>query len=118
MPTTTYEMVGFIVFWLVSVPFLSIRPERFKTPFFISSGGCSIAMLAMMIWSLSTAKGVGPIFYRRENVPAKTRWSVSWLMMVGLNQAIGQKAAGMTNESDFPRYANGKIGFVFGVVSV
>jgi NCS1 family nucleobase:cation symporter-1 len=118
MPTTTYEMVGFIIFWLVSVPFLFIRPERFKKPFFISSVGCGIAILAMMIWALSTAKGVGPIFYQGENVPAKTRWSVSWLMMAGLNQAIGQKAAGMTNESDFSRYANGKIGFVFGVVSV
>lgn len=118
MPTTTYEMVGFTVFWLVSVPFLFIRPERFKKPFFISSVGCGIAMLAMMIWSLSTAKGVGPIFYQGEDVPAKSRWSVSWLMMAGLNQAIGQKAAGMANESDFSRYANGKVGFVFGVVSV
>lgn len=111
-------MVGFIIFWVVSVPFLFIRPERFKKPFFISSVGCGIAMLAMMIWALSTAKGVGPIFYQGQDVPAKSRWSVSWLMMAGLNQAIGQKAAGMTNESDFSRYANGKIGFVFGVVSV
>jgi len=118
MPTTTYEMVGFIIFWVVSVPFLFIRPERFKKPFFISSVGCGIAMLAMMIWALSTAKGVGPIFYKGENVPAKSRFRVSWLMMAGLNQAIGQKAAGMANESDFSRYANGKIGFVFGVVSV
>ena len=71
-----------------------------------------------MVWSLSKAKGVGPIFYKGEDVPAKSRWSVSWLMMAGLNQSIGQKAAGMTNESDFSRYANSKIGFVFGVVSV
>jgi NCS1 family nucleobase:cation symporter-1 len=111
-------MVGFIIFWVVSVPFLFIRPERFKKPFFISSVGCGIAMLAMMVWSLSKAKGVGPIFYKGEDVPAKSRWSVSWLMMAGLNQAIGQKAAGMTNESDFSRYANSKSGFVFGVVSV
>lgn len=75
-------------------------------------------MLAMMIWSLAAAGGVGPIFYRDEVVPATSRWSVSWLMMAGLNQAIGQKAAGMANESDFSRYANGKIGFVVGVVSV
>lgn len=118
MPTTTHEMVGFIVFWVVSVPFLFIRPERFKKPFFISSVGCGLAMLAMMIWSLAVAKGVGPVFYQGENVPSTSRWGVSWIMMAGLNQAIGQKAAGMANESDFSRYANGKIGFVVGVVSV
>lgn len=118
MPTNTHEMVGFTIFWLVSVPFLFIRPERFKKPFFISSVGCGIAMLSMMIWSLAVAKGVGPVFYQGENVPESSRWGVSWIMMAALNQAIGQKAAGMANESDFSRYANGKVGFVIGIVSV
>lgn len=111
-------MVGFIVFWTVSFPFLFIRPERFKKPFFISSLGCGIAMICMMIWSLSVAKGVGTVFYQSQKVPSTSRWSVSWLMMAGLNQAIGQKAAGMTNESDFSRYANSKLAFVLGTCSV
>lgn len=118
MPTTTYEMVGFIIFWVVSFPFLFIRPERFKKPFFISSVGCGVAMIAMMIWSLAVAKGVGPVFYQGENVPATSRWSVSWMMMAGLNQAIGQKAAGMTNESDFSRYSQSFWAFVSGTVAV
>ncbi|KAH8842798.1 hypothetical protein MCOR27_006624 [Pyricularia oryzae] len=117
-PATTSEMVGFTVFWLVSVPFLFIRPERFKKPFFFSSLGCGVGMLAMMIWSLSVAKGVGPVFYKGETVSATSRWSVSWLMMAGLNQAIGQKAAGMVNESDFSRYSNSTVGFICGIVSV
>lgn len=118
MPTTTYEMVAFVVFWVVSFPFLFIRPERFKKPFFFSSVGCGIGMLAMMIWSLAVAKGVGPVFYQGQQVPASSRWSVSWLMMAGLNQAIGQKAAGMANESDFSRYGKSKMAFVIGTVSV
>ncbi|CAH0023613.1 unnamed protein product [Clonostachys rhizophaga] len=118
VPTTTSEMVGFTVFWLISVPFLFIRPERFKKPFFISSVGCGVAMLAMMIWSLAVAKGVGPVFYKGENVSSTSRWSVSWLMMAGLNQAIGQKVAGMANESDFSRYSKDHMAFVVGTVSV
>ncbi|KAH7024449.1 uracil permease [Microdochium trichocladiopsis] len=118
MPTTTPEMVGFIIFWVVSLPFLFVRPERYKKPFFISSLGCGIAMFCMMIWSLSVAKGVGPVFYKGEAVPASSRWSVSWLIMAGLNQAIGQKVAGITNESDFSRYGHGYRGFVIGTVSV
>lgn len=39
-------------------------------------------------------------------------------MMAGLNQAIGQKAAGMANESDFSRYANSHWAFVLGTCSV
>ncbi|SPO05583.1 related to uracil permease [Cephalotrichum gorgonifer] len=118
VPTTTSQMAGFIVFWVVSFPFLFIRPERYKKPFFISSVGCGIAMLAMLIWSLSVAKGVGPVFYQGQDVPSTSRWSISWLMMAGLNQAIGQKAAGITNESDFSRYSSNHRAFVIGTVSV
>lgn len=39
-------------------------------------------------------------------------------MMAGLNQAIGGKVAGMTNESDFSRYANSYSAFVLGTVSI
>lgn len=67
-------MVGFTIFWAVSVPFLFIRPERFKKPFFVSSLGCGAAMLAMMIWALSVAGGVGPVFYKGQDVPSTSRW--------------------------------------------
>jgi cytosine/uracil/thiamine/allantoin permease len=36
----------------------------------------------------------------------------------GINQAIGQKAAGMTNSSDFSRYAKKKSDYIIGTVVV
>ncbi|KAK8081654.1 uracil permease [Apiospora saccharicola] len=117
-PTTTYELVGFIVFWTISIPFLFIRPERFKKPFFVSSVACGLGMLGMVIWSLAVARGVGPVFSQGEKVSASSRWSTSWLMMAGINQAIGQKAAGMTNSSDFSRYARKRSDYLVGTISV
>lgn len=75
-------------------------------------------MVALLIWSLTVAKGVGPIFYQGQSVSSGSRWSVSWLLMAGINQAIGQKAAGMTNSSDFSRYAKNKRDYIIGTVSV
>ncbi|TDZ18963.1 Transporter aclS [Colletotrichum orbiculare MAFF 240422] len=117
-PTTTSEMVGFVVFWTISVPFLFIRPERFKKPFLVSSVACGLGMTAMLVWSLAVARGVGPIFHQGQDVASGSRWGVSWLMMAGVNQAIGGKVAGMTNSSDFSRYAKDKRGYVVGTVSV
>ncbi|KAI0155974.1 permease for cytosine/purines, uracil, thiamine, allantoin-domain-containing protein [Pestalotiopsis sp. NC0098] len=117
-PTTTYELIGFMVFWCISVPFLFIRPEKFKKPFFVSSVACGLAMVALMIWSLSVAKGVGPMFYQGQTVSSSSKWSVSWLMLSGINQAIGGKAAGMTNSSDFSRYAARKRDYIYGTLSV
>ncbi|KAF3013045.1 hypothetical protein E8E14_009756 [Neopestalotiopsis sp. 37M] len=117
-PTTTYELIGFMVFWCISVPFLFIRPEKFKKPFFVSSVACGLAMVALMIWSLSVAKGVGPMFYQGETVSSSSKWNVSWLMLAGINQAIGGKSAGMTNSSDFSRYATRKRDYIYGTLSV
>jgi len=70
-----------------------------------------------VIWSLAVAKGVGPVFTKGSDVPSTSRWNTSWLILAGINQAIGQKAAGMTNGSDFSRYAKSKKGYVIGTIS-
>ena len=117
IPTTTYEMIGFTVFWIISVPFLFIRPEHFKRPFQFISIYCGLGMLCMMIWSLSVARGVGPIFSKGQTVKDGSQFNTSWLMMAGINQAIGQNAAGMTNSSDFSRYAKKSSHYLIGTIS-
>ncbi|KAI7782198.1 Allantoin permease [Diaporthe eres] len=113
--TTGYEFVGFVVFWVVSTPFLFIRPEKFKWPFRVTSVYCGIGMLCMMTWALATAKGVGPLMTQGQNVPGGWRNS-SWLMMAGINQMLGGIAAGITNSSDFGRYAKGPKHYVGGTI--
>lgn len=110
---TGYQFVGFVVFWALSTPFLLIRPERFKWPFRVTSVYCGVGMLAMMTWALATARGVGPLMTQGQNVPRGWRNS-SWLMMAGINQMVGGVAAGITNSSDFGRYAKGPKHYVGG----
>ncbi|KAF8855370.1 hypothetical protein BDZ45DRAFT_505350 [Acephala macrosclerotiorum] len=60
--TTTVQSLSFVLFWIISLPLLWIRPKWFKIPFQIIGIYCSTCMICMMIWSLSIAKGVGPVF--------------------------------------------------------
>ncbi|KAH8196868.1 hypothetical protein TruAng_008950 [Truncatella angustata] len=117
MPTNGPEFVGFVIFWVVSVPFLWIKPENFRIPFLVTSIYCGIAMFAMMVWALATAKGVGPLLYTGASVPATSRWNDSWLILASINQVIGGIAAGITNGSDFSRYAKGWKSYVIGAVT-
>lgn len=61
-------------------------------------------MLCMMIWALSQARGVGPLWSTGEDL-SSARFNASWHIMAGINQMIGGIAAGITNGSDFSRYA-------------
>ncbi|KAJ7462167.1 permease for cytosine/purines, uracil, thiamine, allantoin-domain-containing protein [Mycena latifolia] len=111
----TTDMIGFLLFWLFSIPFLMVPPEKFRLPFQIISVYCSLSMLCMLIWSLSVAKGVGPVFHKGE--VQSSSWSTAWLMMRCINSTIGGKAAGMTNGSDYSRYGRRPRDFVLGTIS-
>lgn len=115
-PTTTEQFVGFVVFWFLSTPFLWLRPEKFKIPFLIVCIWCGIGMVAWMIWALATAKGVGPLWSSGQALPSGSTWSTSWLIMSGINQSIGGLAAGITNGSDFSRYARGRRHYIIGTI--
>jgi NCS1 family nucleobase:cation symporter-1 len=117
MPTTTYEFVGFVVFWFLSAPFLWLRPEKFKIPFLIICAWCGIGMLVWMIWALVTAGGVGPLWNQPNTIPKGSPWNSSWIMMAAINQTVGGIAAGITNGSDFSRYAKRPRSWVIGTVS-
>ncbi|KAH9873714.1 hypothetical protein IAQ61_004340 [Plenodomus lingam] len=116
MPTTTDQFLGFVIFWIISTPFLWLRPERFKIPFLILVIWCGTGMLAWMIWALAVAKGVGPLWNSGQNVPAGSPFGTSWLILAGINQSIGGLAAGITNGSDFSRYARARRHYVIGTI--
>jgi NCS1 family nucleobase:cation symporter-1 len=116
MPTTTYQSVSFVLFWVLSVPFLFVRPERFRLSLLVTSVYCGLGMLCMMIWSLSVAKGVGPFWTTGQNIPETSSWNLHWLEMKGINQIIGDIAAGITNGSDFSRYARSSKSYVLGTI--
>ncbi|KAF2831321.1 hypothetical protein CC86DRAFT_137727 [Ophiobolus disseminans] len=117
MPATTDQFVGFVVFWFLSTPFLWLRPENFKIPFIVVCVWCGTGMMCWMIWGLSVAGGVGPLWSSGQQVPATSLFSTSWLIMAGINQGIGGLAAGITNGSDFSRYAKGRRHYVIGTIS-
>ena len=46
-PTTTPQFLGFFLFWLFSLQFLLVRPEKFKIPFQIICAWCALNMISM-----------------------------------------------------------------------
>ncbi|CAN9315255.1 unnamed protein product [Alternaria alternata] len=116
-PATTDQFVGFVVFWFLSTPFLWLRPEKFKIPFLVVCIWCGVGMLAWMIWAVVTAKGVGPLWNAGQTIPSGSPWGTSWLIMAGINQTIGGLAAGITNGSDFSRYARSRRHYIHGTIA-
>jgi hypothetical protein len=60
MYTTTSEFVGFIVFWVLTLPLLWIPPEKFRRPFQFISIYTGIALLSICEWYIQPVSSSGP----------------------------------------------------------
>ncbi|KAL4935176.1 hypothetical protein BDV06DRAFT_234578 [Aspergillus oleicola] len=125
--TTTAEFVCYIIFCVVSLPALWIRPHRIQSFFYISSAITLVFFLVVLIWALTTMgpDGFGDTLSNTASIPATGGPdSTAWLMLYGMMSTIGSIAAGILNQNDYsrlatrPRDAIGGQMFAFPIYSV
>ncbi|KAL4972736.1 permease for cytosine/purines, uracil, thiamine, allantoin-domain-containing protein [Aspergillus desertorum] len=106
--TTTAEFVCYIIFCVISLPALWIRPHRIQSFFYISSAITIVFFLVVLIWALATTghDGFGDTLSSASSIPATGGPnSTAWLMLYGMMSTIGSIAAGILNQNDYSRLA-------------
>lgn len=104
----TSTIVAFVLFTLVQLPLVYLRPERYRKPFFIVSVLVCITCVAFLIWAMVVAGGAGALVSDASSVAGVKAVHGSdyhWAMMYGVTTTLGSICAGMLNQSDFTRYA-------------
>lgn len=103
---TTAQFVGYIIFCLISLPLLLIRPHRLEKFFYFASSITLVFFVVLLIWALSTmgSDGFGDTLSSTSTIPAiGGPYSTAWLMVSGIMSTIGSIAAGILNQNDFAR---------------
>lgn len=104
----TKDFIGFIVYWLISLPILAIKPERYRIPAVISSICVTTGVIALLIWMLAREGGGGPLIYETTKtigVPRLEGAPLVWAMIKSITAGIGGWAGACLYSSDFARYA-------------
>ncbi|KAL2815630.1 permease for cytosine/purines, uracil, thiamine, allantoin-domain-containing protein [Aspergillus cavernicola] len=99
---TTQGMVGFLLFWLLQIPFLLIHPNKLRWLFLFKSIVVPAAWVAMLVWAFVATSNGGDLFSQRSQL---TGPSYSWAMMSSLTAVIGNYATLSVNQADFSRYS-------------
>ncbi|KAK4628683.1 Transporter aclS [Fulvia fulva] len=106
------QFIGWVLFNVLIIPLLYIRPEKLQWVVLGMNIVTAITLLSIVIWVLSAAGGGGPLLTQ----PAETTTSseLGWAIVHGVTTVIGGIAVGLTNQMDYSRFARRPGDQVFG----
>nr|XP_036579909.1 ncs1 nucleoside transporter family protein [Colletotrichum truncatum]KAF6787665.1 ncs1 nucleoside transporter family protein [Colletotrichum truncatum] len=105
---TTAQFVSYIIFCIISLPVLWIRPHRLEKFFRFACSITFVFFTVLLIWALATMgpSGFGNTITSGSALPnTGGPKSVAWLMVYGIVSTIGSIAAGILNQNDYSRFA-------------
>ncbi|CAG8334741.1 unnamed protein product [Penicillium nalgiovense] len=100
---TTAGMVGYLIFWLIQVPFLCMHPNKLRWLFTVKSVLVPIAWIAILIWSFVTVQGGGEVFAKQAPTVSGSKYS--WLFLANMTSVLGNYSTLSVNMCDFTRYS-------------
>lgn len=103
LPMTLKQFIGFIIYHVVSIPFLYIPPEKLHHPFKVITVISFFAVFGTAIGSMVHAHGAGELLHSASTIESGADLGMAW--MHGINIVINNFAVGLANQPDFSRFA-------------
>ncbi|KAM5530588.1 hypothetical protein V8D89_015747 [Ganoderma adspersum] len=105
----TNDLIGILVFAVISIPLMVVPPEYYRKPFLFGSIIMTVATFAIFIWALAKEGGGGPLLTHPSQFsgvqPLTGSTELGWAMAYGISSTIGSISAGILNQSDYTRFA-------------
>ncbi|KAJ9317377.1 hypothetical protein DTO271D3_2198 [Paecilomyces variotii] len=98
----TRDLIGFLIFQVISFPLMLIRPEKSKNPVAVSNIIAFCVLAGIAIWG-GKEGGVGPLLHQGQKDLSSSERAWAWLY--GITSVIGSLCAGIMNQSDYSRFA-------------
>ncbi|OJA19827.1 hypothetical protein AZE42_11397 [Rhizopogon vesiculosus] len=96
--TNTRDFMCFIIFWIISLPFIWPPVHTIRHFFTFKTIITPIACVIFMIWCIVKAKGVGPIIHQPGTLHGS---ELAWNMISGAGICISSLITLTTNSPDF-----------------
>ncbi|GAD97363.1 hypothetical protein NECHADRAFT_54865 [Paecilomyces variotii No. 5] len=98
----TRDLIGFLIFQVISFPLMLIRPEKSKNPVAVSNIIAFCVLVGIAIWG-GKEGGTGPLLHQGQKDLSSSERAWAWLY--GITSVIGSLCAGIMNQSDYSRFA-------------
>ena len=98
---TTAQFLGYIIFMVISMPLLYIRPHKLQPLFYVSASIVMVFIVVLLIWSMAT---MGPQGFGKTITMSGGHTS-GWTIAFGIGSTIGAISSNLLNQNDYARFA-------------
>lgn len=101
---TVAQFVGFMIFWIIQLPFLLLKPARLKYLLYVSAGGGFLVQLILVSWACGTKgpEGFGSVLSRQNAVHGS---KLGWMFLYGVSTTVSSIISGVLSICDYTRFA-------------
>jgi NCS1 family nucleobase:cation symporter-1 len=110
---TTATFMCFIIFQVISMPLIYIRPHNLKKFLWLGTVSIFIFLFVLLVWSLATMDGFGDTISGSVDT---VEGSVGWSVVYGIISTIGGISAGILNQNDYARFAHRPRSAIYGQI--
>lgn len=101
--TTTFQFMSFFIFWVIQLPFIYCRPQTIRHLFTIKTIVCPPAGIALLIWTIVKAKGIGSVVHEQTKLTPSEH---GWAFVLSIMNCFANFSTLIVNASDFSRVAS------------
>lgn len=105
--------MAYILFMIISLPVIYIRPHKLKYFFYGSAATILVFEIVLLIWSLAT---MGKAGFGTTMAATSSSQDYGWTIAFGIISTIGSISAGILNQNDYARFARKPTDAVYGQV--
>jgi NCS1 family nucleobase:cation symporter-1 len=113
-PAPLHLALSFVIFWAINVAIAMRGPQAIGRLAQIAAPLLGLSAIALLLWALSSAHGLGPILSQPANLHGPSFWSAFFPSVIGV---IAFWATLALNIPDYTRYAKTQRGQMLGQVT-
>ncbi|KAH9884094.1 permease for cytosine/purines, uracil, thiamine, allantoin-domain-containing protein [Xylariomycetidae sp. FL2044] len=105
---TAQQLVGLIVFWITTLPLLSVPIPKVRVLFTIKSAVLPPIVIGLFVFCMLQAKGSAEAAGTFSQSGTLHGSALAWAMLGGINSVMGKTSTSIVNQPDLARYARTK----------
>ncbi|KAI0482709.1 permease for cytosine/purines, uracil, thiamine, allantoin-domain-containing protein [Xylariaceae sp. FL0804] len=102
---TSQQLVGLVVFWVATLPLLSVPIPKIRVLFTIKSFVLPPIVIGLFVFCMLQGRGSGASAGSYSGAGTLHGSALAWAMLGGVNSVMGKTSTSIVNQPDLARYA-------------